>query len=57
MSNTKQNWSAPQRKGIKSVDVSSVVFKPTLKSNQYLRTATYRKQKSVSMTGTNSEVY
>jgi hypothetical protein len=50
-------WTAPQRKGIKSVDVSAVVFKPTIKMNPYLRTPTYRKQKSVSMIGTNSEVY
>ena len=57
---TKKNndtWAAPQRKGIKSVDVSAVVFKPSIKSNPYLRTPTYRKQKSVSMIGTNSEVY
>jgi len=55
----KQNnsWAAPQRKGIRSVDVSAVVYKPTMKSNPYLRTPTYRKQKSVSMIGTNSEVY
>lgn len=51
------NWTAPQRKGIKSVDVSAVVYKPTFKNNPYLRTPTYRKQKSVSMIGTNSEVY
>ena len=57
---TKKNndsWAAPQRKGIKSVDVSAVVFKPSIKMNPYLRTPTYRKQKSVSMIGTNSEVY
>lgn len=55
----KQNnsWAAPQRKGIRSVDVSAVVYKPTMKSNPYLRTPTYRKQKSVSMIGTNSEIY
>jgi hypothetical protein len=51
------NWAAPQRKGIKSVDMSAVVYKPTFKSNPYLRTPTYRKQKSVTMIGTNSEVY
>lgn len=51
------NWTAPQRKGIKSVDVSAVVYKPTFKNNPYLRTPTYRKKKSVSMIGTNSEVY
>ena len=50
-------WTAPQRKGIQSVDVSTVVFKPTIKMNPYLRTPTYRKQKSVSLLGTNSEVY
>ena len=58
MTNIKnQDWIAPQRKEIKSVDVSAVVFKPALKSNPYLRTPTYRKQKSVSMLGTNSECY
>ena len=58
MTNTKkQNWTAPQRKGIRSVDVSAVVYKPSMKSNPYLRTPTYRKQKSVSMIGTNSEIY
>ena len=51
------NWAAPQRKGIKSVDMSAVVYKPTFKSNPYLRTPTYRKQKSGTMIGTNSEVY
>ena len=57
---TKKNtnsWTAPQRKGIQSVDVSAVVFKPKMKMNPYLRTPTYRKQKSVSMLGTNREVY
>ena len=57
---TKKNndsWAAPQRKQIKSVDVSAVVYKPAMKMNPYLRTPTYRKQKSVSMLGTNSEVY
>lgn len=58
MTKTNTNkWTAPQRKGIQSVDVSAVVFKPTIKMNPYLRTPTYRKQKSVSMIGTNSEVY
>ena len=58
MTNIKnQDWIAPQRKEIKSVDVSTVVFKPALKANPYLRTPTYRKQKSVSMLGTNSECY
>ena len=51
------NWTAPQRKQIKSVDMSAVVYKPSIKMNPYLRTPTYRKQKSVSMQGTNSEVY
>jgi hypothetical protein len=51
------NWAAPQRKEIKSVDVSTVVYKPSIKMNPYLRTPTYRRQKSVSMLGTNSEVY
>lgn len=58
MTKTNTNkWIAPQRKGIKSIDMSNVVYKPTFKSNPYLRTPTYRKQKSVSMIGTNSEVY
>lgn len=57
MTNNKQAWTAPQRKGIKSVDISNVVFKPKPKANPYLRTPTYRKQKSVSMLGTNSEIY
>lgn len=51
------DWSAPQRKDIKSVDVSAVVFKPVFKMNPYLRTPSYRKQKSVRMRGTNSEIY
>ena len=55
--NTKTNWTAPQRKGIKSIDMSNVVYKPTFKSNPYLRTPTYRKQKSVSLRGTDAEVY
>jgi hypothetical protein len=57
MTKKQNSWTAPQRKGIRSVDVSAVVYKPTMKSNPYLRTPTYRKQKSVSMLGTNSEVY
>jgi len=58
MTKTNTNkWTAPQRKGIQSVDVSAVVFKPTIKMNPYLRTPTYRKQKSVSLRGTDSEVY
>jgi len=55
--NTKTNWTAPQRKGIKSIDMSNVVYKPTFKSNPYLRTPTYRKRKSIPMIGTNAEVY
>jgi hypothetical protein len=57
MKNKKQNWSAPQNKIIKSIDISAVLFKPAPKANPYLRTPTYRKQKSVSLLGTNSEVY
>ena len=58
MTKTNTNkWTAPQRKGIQSVDVSAVVFKPTIKMNPYLRTPTYRKQKSVSLRGTDSEIY
>ena len=52
-------WTAPQRKGIQSVDISAVVFKPTTRINPYLRTPTYRKQTNVRSTliGTNSECY
>jgi len=53
----KNNWEAPQRKQIKSVDISAVVFRPVLKENPYLRTPTYRRAKSISLKGTNSEVY
>jgi len=51
------NWEAPQQKQIKSVDISAVVLKPVFKENPYIRTPTYRKTRSISLKGTNSEVY
>jgi len=57
MKNKKQNWSAPQSKEIRSIDISAILFKPAPKSNPYLRTPTYRRKRSVPMTGTNSECY
>jgi hypothetical protein len=50
-------WTAPQRKGIQSVDVSAVVYKPTIKMNPYLRTPSYRNRKSIPIIGTNAECY
>lgn len=55
--NSANIWAAPQRKDIKSVDVSAVVFKQVTAVNPYLRTPTYRKQRSIRIVGTNSECY
>lgn len=55
--NSANRWAAPQRKDIKSVDVSAVVFTQVTAVNPYLRTPTYRKQRSIPMVGTNSECY
>lgn len=58
--NKKQNnnWAAPQRKVIKSIDISAVVFKPKFKENPYLRSASYRALPGKSTKGlTNSEAY
>ena len=57
MTLNKQDWAAPQNKGINSIDMSSIVFKPTIKDNPYLRTPTYRKRVSIPIKGTNSECY
>ena len=57
MTKKKQNWKAPQSKEIRSIDISAILFKPSTKSNPYLRTPTYRRKQSVPMTGTNSECY
>ena len=58
MTKTNTNkWTAPQRKGIQSVDVSAVVYKPTIKMNPYLRTPSYRNRKSIPIIGTNAECY
>lgn len=55
--NKNNKWSAPQSKEIRSIDISAILFKPSTKSNPYLRTPTYRRKRSVPMTGTNSECY
>lgn len=57
MTLNKKDWAAPQNKGINSIDMSSIVFKPTIKDNPYLRTPTYRKRVSIPIKGTNSECY
>ena len=57
MNKAKQGWEAPQAKTIKSVDVSRVVYKLEAKKNPYLRPPSYRRQKSISLFGTNSECY
>jgi hypothetical protein len=58
MTKKQNSWAAPQRKTIRSVDVSAVVFKQTIKKNPYIRSASYRALPSKSMTGlTNSEAY
>jgi len=55
--NSVNRWAAPQRRDIKSVDVSAVIYKQVTALNPYLRTPTYRKQRSIRMVGTNSECY
>lgn len=57
--NAKSNWSAPQRKGIRSVDVSAVIYKLEAKKNPYIRSSTYRSiiPKRNTMIGSNSEIY
>ena len=55
----KSNWSAPMRKGIRSVDVSAVVYKLEAKHNPYLRPPSYRSMvtKRNTLIGSNSEIY
>jgi len=53
----KNAWSAPQKKQIKSVDISAVIYKPQRKEDKYIRSSTYRKQASISLKGTNAEIY
>lgn len=42
---------------LKHKDLSEVIFKPVARQNIYLRTPSYRKRKSIKITGTNSECY
>lgn len=58
-SNNKSNWSAPMRKGIRSVDVSAVIYKLESKKNPYIRSSSYRNMipKRETMIGSNSEIY
>jgi len=55
----KSNWSAPMREGIRSVDVSAVIYKLEAKHNPYLRTPSYRSMvtKHNTLIGSNSEIY
>jgi hypothetical protein len=56
--NKKSIWAAPIPAGIRSVDVSAVVYKMMVKESAYMRTPTYRKRKSISLKGmTDSECY
>lgn len=57
--NNKSNWSAPMRKGVRSVDISAVIYKYELKKNPYIRSSAYRKTmpKVSTLIGTNSEIY
>lgn len=57
--NGKSNWSAPMRKGVRSVDVSAVIYKLEPKKNPYIRSSTYRGivNKRSTMIGSNSEIY
>jgi hypothetical protein len=55
--NKKSIWAAPIPAGIRSVDVSAVVYKMMIKESAYMRTPTYRKRKSIKIIGTNSECY
>lgn len=56
--NKKSIWAAPIPAGIRSVDVSAVVYKMMTKESAYVRTPTYRKRKSISLKGmTDSECY
>jgi len=55
----KSCWSAPMRKGIRSVDVSAVVYKLEPKKNPYIRERSYRSlvTKRSTLIGSNSEIY
>jgi hypothetical protein len=55
----KSNWSAPMRKGIRSVDVSAVIYTLEAKKNPYIRPSNYRKiiPKHSTLIGSNSEIY
>ena len=57
MQKKQSDFKAPQRKQIRSIDISSITYKLVPKANPYIRPASYRKQKSVTMIGTNAEIY
>ena len=57
MNQQKNKWSAPFSNKIKSINISQVIYAYKPKQNAYNRPPHYRKQKSISLEGTNSEVY
>jgi hypothetical protein len=53
--NANKNWSV-KFGAVKSVSID-VVFKQEAKKNPYIRNTKWQKRKSVSMIGTNAEIY
>lgn len=50
-------WNIKPIGQVRSVDISAVVYKTVRKENPYNRSASYRNRKSISLIGSNSEVY